>query len=150
MAARGTAGTRGPVPKRSSERRRRNKESAVEILPALKPGTVAQPPAKSTWHPIAKSWYASLAESGQAQFFEPSDWWYAQYLAEALTVNLRQGKKFSAMLFAAVQSGMNDLLTTEAARRRVRLEIDRSLPGDNEQSASVIAIGAYKKRLEAK
>ena len=137
------AGTRGPVPKRSSERRRRNKESKVETV---KPPTtrVEQPEPDGKWHPIAHDWYTSLAESGQAQFFEPSDWHYARYVAEVLSRNLKQRAKFSAVLFASVTSAMNDLLTTEASRRRVRMEIERAAPGE---PASVTAIADYKQRL---
>ncbi len=141
-------GARGPAPKRSSERRRRNKESTVETVTPISTGVVDAPPAKSTWHPTAKQWYESLKTSGQSQFYEPSDWWYAQYLAEAMSINLRQKGKFSAVLLATVTSGMNDLLTTEASRRRVRLEIDRS--GQDEGALpGVAAMDDYRKRLKA-
>ena len=144
----GTAGTRGPVPKRSSERRRRNKTSEVETVAPLT-DKVEQPPADPKWHPIAIEWYESLASSGQAQFYEPSDWIFAKYVAEAMTRNLKAPKtKFSSVLFASVCSGMSDLLTTEAARRRVRMEIERGdAPG---QPASVTAIADYRTRLSGK
>ena len=141
------AGTRGPVPKRSSERRRRNKDSQVETVQPIR-DRVPQPPAEERWHPIARDWYESLAESGQAQFFEPSDWQYARYVADVMSRNLKQRAKFSAVLFASVTSSMNDLLTTEAARRRVRLEIERE-SGDG-KPASVTAIDDYRKRLSGK
>lgn len=142
MAARG--GARGPVPKRSSERRRRNKDSQVETVTPLV-ATVPQPPAEANWHPIARDWYESLASSGQAQFYEPSDWHYARYVADVMSRNLKQRQKFSAVLFASVTSAMNDLLTTEASRRRVRMEIERG--GNGEEAASVTAIADYRKRL---
>lgn len=143
----GTAGTRGPVPKRSSERRRRNKESEVETVEPLTE-KVEQPAGDPKWHPIALEWYESLATSGQAQFYEPSDWIFAKYVAEAMSRNLRAPKtKFSSVLFASVLSGMSDLLTTEAARRRVRMEIERG--GSEGTPAGVTAISDYKKRLAA-
>lgn len=140
-------GARGPVPKHSTERRRRNKDTQVETV---QPPTTAveHPPAETTWHPIAKDWYESLASSGQAQFFEPSDWQYARYVADIMSRNLKQRQKFSAVLFASVTSAMNDLLTTEAARRRVRLEIERG-GGGEQPAAGVTAIADYKKRLAA-
>ena len=144
-------GARGPVPKRSTERRRRNTESkveTVEVLPSIAPRVVA-PAAKSTWHPIAKEWYDALRESGQSVFYEPSDWAAARYVAEAMSINLRQQKKFSAVLFASVLSAMSDLLTTEAARRRVRLEIERPNPTEGAKPG-VTAIADYRKRLAAK
>lgn len=139
-------GARGPVPKRSSERRRRNKEAKVETVSPIT-AAVDAPPASSAWHEIARDWYESLKTSGQARFFEPSDWQYARYVADVMSRNLKQRQKFSSVLFAAVTSAMNDLLTTEAARRRVRLEIERV--GEPEQPAGVVALADYTKRLGA-
>lgn len=135
-------GARGPAPKRSSERRRRNKDSKAETVKVAGPFEV--PPAKSTWHPVAKEWYEALKISGQAQFFEPSDWAAARFVAEAVSQNLRS-KRFSAQLFAAVWSAMGDLLTTEADRRRARLEIEREL---DKPPAGVTALDEYRKALK--
>jgi len=143
----GTGGPRGPVPKRSSERRRRNKESKVQTVTAITE-KVDQPPGDETWHPIALDWYESLASSGQARFFEPSDWHYARYVANVMSRNLKQRAKFSAVLFASVTSAMNDLLTTEASRRRVRMEIERG--SVQAEPAGVTAIADYRKRLSGK
>jgi hypothetical protein len=137
-------GARGPVPKRSNERRRRNKESKVETATPLL-AQVDGPPAEERWHPIARDWYESLMTSGQAQFYEPSDWQAARYVADAMSRNLRQ-KKFSSVLFASVFSAMSDLLTTEAARRRVRMEIERG-SGEPAEPAGVTAIADYRSRL---
>jgi hypothetical protein len=136
----------GPVAKRSTERRRRNKESQVETVKVTVGAVVEIPKPNAQWHPTAKNWYLSLAESGQAQFYEPSDWWTAQYVADAMSRNLKSGAKFSAMLFASVMSAMGDLLTTEGSRRRVRMEFERGDGGD-EQPAGVTAIADYQKRL---
>ena len=135
-------GERGPVPKRSTERRRRNKESQVETVTFA--GCVEAPPAEEYWHPIAVGWYEALSESGQSQFFEPSDWAQARYVAEAMTKNL-ESSRFSSELFKAVLSGMADLLTSEASRRRVRLEIERQVEGDGE----VTDLDEFKRRLAA-
>lgn len=138
------AATRGPVPKRSTERRRRNTESQTEVTviaaPAVKP-----PDADPEWDVIAREWFESLRDSGQAQFFEPSDWHAARYCAEVMSRNLNQGK-FSSVLFAAVWAAMNDLLSTEASRRRVRMEIERD-PNGAEQPAGVTALADYRRNL---
>lgn len=145
---RGAAGTRGPVPKRSSERRRRNSGSQVETVQIKGLGPVPVPEPDPKWHPIAVDWYRSLAESGQSKFYEPSDWQYARILAEMLTRLMKQGQKVSSMLLGAVQSGMADLLTTEADRRRVRMEIERDLDGGDEKPAAGVAVmDDYRKRL---
>ncbi|MFB7495873.1 hypothetical protein ACFC09_14415 [Streptomyces sp. NPDC056161] len=91
----------GPIPKRSDQRRRRDKKDGPELVKA--PGGVAPavPPADEDLHPIAARWYASLGESGQSQFYEPSDWSMAVYLAEAMSRNLKSGR-FSAQLLQTV------------------------------------------------
>lgn len=148
-AKRGTAGTRGPVPKRSSERRRRNSSSKVETVKVDAP-IPSMPPVDPAWHEIARSWYLSLADSGQAQFYEPSDWQAARFVAEVMSRNLRQKAKFSSMLFTAVWAAMGDLLTTEADRRRVRMEIERGGDDASKQlPAGVTAIAGYRERLAA-
>lgn len=139
------AATRGPVPKRTETRRRRNKDA--DGLPATR-GAAAenvQPPAaQDDWHPVAAAWYLSLSQSGQSHWYEPSDWATAQYIAEAMSRNLEQGQRMSAQMFASVLSGMTELLTTEGARRRVRMELAREEPAED---ASVTAIADYRKLL---
>ncbi|PBC84576.1 hypothetical protein SAMN05428940_4596 [Streptomyces sp. 2133.1] len=135
----------GPVPKRSDQRRRRNKGDGPDVVKA--PGGVVPdvPPADEDWHPIAGRWYASLVQSGQAQFYEASDWATALYLAEAMSRNLNSGK-FSAQLLQAVLSGMTDLLTTEGARRRARVELERESGADDpREAARVTLMDSYRK-----
>lgn len=139
-------GSRGPVPKRSSARLGHSKKEKVDSVAPVT-ATVAMPKANSRWHPIARDWFNSLAESGQSQYFEPSDWQAARYVGDVMSRNLKQTSRFSAVLFQAVWSAMNDLLTTEGARRRVRMEIERGDPAA--QAASVTALADYRKTLGA-
>lgn len=133
-------GVSGPIAKRAEERRRRNKvdTDTVEMI-----GKVDVPPANEEWHPIAVDWYESLAKSGQAKYYEPSDWAAAQLLANQMSGMLLSGKP-SAVMFAAVWSAMGDLLTTEGERRRVRLEVNRKAEKPAESSlATVTPIDRY-------
>ena len=111
---------------------------------------VAAPPLDFPAHPIAEAWYHSLAESAQSVFFEPSDWQAARLVAFDLTRHLNAGR-MSAQSFAAIWSAMGDLLTTEAARRRVRLEIDRTSREqvDATEAAKVTAMEAYRRGVGA-
>lgn len=136
----------GPVPKRSSERRRRNKPEGGSVTSVPVAAEMVEcPPADEGWHPIARDWYESLAKSGQAVFYEPSDWATARYVAEAMSRGL-ESSRFSAQLFAAVSAAMTELLTTEGARRRARLEIERGAVGD-EKPADVTALDDYRAAL---
>lgn len=140
------ARTTGPVPKRSSERRRRNKPEGAEVTTVpVAEQQVECPPADDSWHQIARDWYDSLAKSGQAVFYEPSDWATARYVAEAMSRGL-QASRFSAQLFAAVSSAMTELLTTEGARRRARLELERGGKGE-EKPAGVTVLDDYRDAL---
>lgn len=133
----------GPVPKREDVRRRRNKEGGRATRAAGAP-VVAVPAPEDKWHPIARDWFLSLAESGQSRFYEPSDWQSARYIAEAMSRNLFGGFKMSAVMFSAVMSGMTELLTTEGARRRARMELERAEP---QEDAAVLAIASYREEL---
>ena len=115
-------GARGPIPKRDAERRRRNKENPVETVSAA--GNVKPTTCPAGLHAEARGWYLSLADSGQSQFYEPSDWRQARVLAIILD-NMLEAPRVSAQLFAAWCSAASELGTTEGARRRVHIEIDR-------------------------
>lgn len=139
-------GQRGPVPKRSSERRRRNADSKPDVVTLKGVGRVEAKPADEKWHEIARDWYESLAQSGQALFYEPSDWAAARFVASELSVYCRTPAKLrSAVKFASLWTSMSDLLTTEGERRRVRLEIERDPV--QQEDAVVVAIEDARKRL---
>lgn len=130
-------GVRGPVPKRDEERVRRNVESQAEHAPGAV--TIRVPAPLKDWVPQAKLWYRSLRQSGQQRFFEPSDWRYAWTLADLLhreltavrVVTLPTGGEVivpvppRALMTKTILSAMGELGTTESARRRMRIELDR-------------------------
>src|SRR5690606_9749792 len=100
--------------------------------PTTKRKVVKQPAPAEHWHPIAMSWYKSLAASGQAQFYEPSDWMMAYTLAEQIHHEFSEkvisvtptGEKIwgyapmSGASLNAVLKGMSNLLVSEGDRRR--------------------------------
>lgn len=136
----------GPVPNRSTQRRRRNKtDVAVETAPAAV--NPVMPAASEVWHPAATRWYASLAESGQSRFFEPSDWAQAWVWTEFLSRALNQGERPSSQLIAAWSAGATELLTTEGARRRLRIELERAGQVDVDEDAAVAALDDYRARF---
>jgi hypothetical protein len=118
-------GSRGPVPKRTSQRlghltkAEKSASTVVEVV-----GGVTIPAADASWHAYATAWYKSLSESGQVKQMEPSDWAAAQVVAGELTRMLGEELPNAAM-FRAVWSAMNDLMTTEGARRRLKVEVNR-------------------------
>ena len=123
----------GPIPKRSEERRRVNKVPDLERAPGA--ATVRVPPASKDWHPIARDWYRSLRASGQSRYYEPSDWATARALADQLSKMLYLDQPNGAMLTAWVNAS-RDLLTTEAQRRRVHLELTREAQQSTDDPAA--------------
>ncbi|MBB1153506.1 phage terminase small subunit [Amycolatopsis dendrobii] len=141
-------GQRGPVGKRTDEimGHKTKAELAEREQVAVPAEQVPVPDADPTWHPIAREWFESLGESGQSQFFEPSDWATARYVAEAMHQHLQRGASMGAQMFAAVMSAASELLSTEGSRRRLRLELQRAQP-TQQDNAGVTAINEYKRRI---
>jgi len=131
----------GPLAKRSAERRRRNKVPGETVV--VRPEAVKPPPLPKAITGVPRRWYNSLKASGQSEYFEPSDWAFALYVAEAMQRNLAN-PRFSAQLFGVVVGAMEALLTTEASRRRARIEVER---GMLEEAPGPTAIDEYRARL---
>ena len=143
-------GTRGPIPERSEARRRRNKPDGPEPVKASSGAptdlpTLSEPDEK--WHEIATEWYLSLRESGQAAFYQPSDWATARYAAELMSRLLKSDRGPNGQLVAALNSVMGSLLTTEGDRRRARIELERQGPAEQQAPAGVTAIADYRAQL---
>lgn len=141
-------GARGPAPARSDQRRRRNEPATPTITIELD-GEVEVPTADESWHPTAAAWYASLAQSGQARHYEPSDWQNAHYCAGLMSRSLTE-EKVNAQLIAQVRGLMADLLVTEGARRRVGLEVVRkSATGEEgeQPSGNVTRMESRRRRV---
>ncbi len=130
-------GERGPVPKRDDQRRRNNPPAGG---PAEKGEHIdcEPPPAKASWHPVAKGWYESLAVSGQSWWYQASDWATAYLLAEEMDRHLKpqvfmvtkEGVPLKAHrpmgpALAAILKGATNLMATEGDRRRLRIELER-------------------------
>jgi hypothetical protein len=101
------------------------------------------PDADPLWHPIAADWYLSLRESGQAAFYQPSDWAVARYAADLMSKVLMSERGPNGQLVAALNSVMSSLLTTEGDRRRARMELERKKPA-SQGDAKVTALDDYR------
>lgn len=135
-------GGRGPVPKRSSERERRNKPE-VEITRIEATGPVDQPElGLENPHPIISDLWDSMGGSAQSEYYEPSDWQFARFtlhFANQLLWNQRP----SAQMFQGILSALSDLLLSEGSRRRLRMEIER-----NKSQADIVDISEmFKERM---
>lgn len=140
-------GSRGPVPKRSDQRRRVNQtEGPITKAAASAEGPI--PDADPAWHPLARKYFDALKVSGQGRYFEPSDWMHAVVSMEILTRMLVSGR-LSAQLYAAWTADTARLLVTEGDRRRMRLELERAPDVNPDADAGVASMDAWRERLGA-
>lgn len=95
---------------------------------------------------MARDLFVSLNGSGQREFYEASDWQMARIGCELLSRELGKGRP-SAQMIASVLSLFSSLLLTEGDRRRLRLELERSKPVDDDEDASVTALDGYRARF---
>jgi hypothetical protein len=93
------------------------------------------PELTGTHCPAAVRFWDSLRVSGQAQFFQPSDWSAAELVVIAID---RFDEKPQASMLASIQKGMASLLATEGDRRRVRVELEREADEDDQGSVAWI------------
>lgn len=137
----------GPVPSRSEDlaRPRERKGSDVQSVTKGELRGVTIPHKAQDWHPIAVKMWEGLKTSGQADFFQNSDWAFAYSLMDDLSYYKKSGKRSGQML-QSIYSALERLLVTEADRRRVRIEL--SAPEPEDKPASLIAIEGYRAALE--
>lgn len=163
---------RGPVPKRSTERRRRNAPDPSEAPLTTAPlGDVVIPEADEDWHDIAYDWYTGLAVSGQSRYYAQSDWDFAVILAEQLSrlmaprfvgfqekwnrdadamekLPVMQRQPMNGGELTSLIKGFTNLLVTEADRRRMRIELDVDpTPAEQQQTAAQRATADARLRL---
>lgn len=133
----------GPVGKRSDQRRRRNKPEGAQLSVAPAAPEVEVPEPSDSWHPLMVDWYRSLINSGQSSFYEPSDWQMARLAAHIMSQELNSGELVKAATVKEFQAIANNLMTTEGARRKLRVELQRG-PQSVVEDESVSVMADYK------
>ncbi|MER5312685.1 hypothetical protein ABT034_33485 [Streptomyces sp. NPDC002773] len=127
--------------------RSKEEKDSITKAPSEPPAELPDlPEPDALWHPIATDWYLSLRDSGQAAFYQPSDWAMARYAAELMSRGLSEDRPPNGQYVAALNSVMSSLLTTEGDRRRVRIELERK-QAVKVVPASVTAIADYRSSI---
>lgn len=138
----------GPVPNRSEDLARPRERKGGEPQPVTKgkskPATIPEP--DPGWHRVARMLWDAALESGQAEFYESSDYAYLYYVCNSVS-KYESSNKPSSMFFAALNQAMTTLLLTEGDRRRVRLELADE--DTTEDDAVVAQMDDYRKGLRA-
>lgn len=136
----------GPVPKRSTQRRRRNKPEGVQTVRATGGASITWPAAPAAWPEMVVDLYESLQVSGQSTFYEQSDVALARVVLDLLADQLN-ASKVNGQLVVGLLSQLDSLLVSEGARRRARIELERAAGPDPEEDAAVADFEAYRQKL---
>lgn len=139
-------GVRGPMPKRSEERTRRNKEGEDGI--ALRKGEALSfywRDPSSDWDEATTNFYMSLRAGGMNAYYQQSDVEYAWLVCDEFN-RYRSGSGRSAVMFASLVASLSGLGITEGERRRIHIELDVPVE-DNVRDAGVIAIEEWRQKL---
>jgi hypothetical protein len=152
-------GLRGPVPNHSDDLARPRERKGGEQSPVTKgmrlPATIPNPDPE--WHPIALMLWDAALESGQRDFYQSTDWVMLWSLCEEISiykeprVNRETGEQYhkrSGQMLQTIHAALGELLVTEGARRRVRIELQE--PEAPTQDAELFAIDGYKDALGVK
>lgn len=138
----------GPVPKREDQRRRRNKNpDGLDTVSAPGAAKVKVPQVSPSWHPLMKDWFRSLKDSGQSQFYEPSDWQTARLMAQIMSDELNSGEPVKAAVLAEFNRAAGALMTTEGERRRLRVELNAPAKVQEDGDKVVSIMDRYREKL---
>lgn len=145
----------GPVPNREADLARPRSRKGGNQQNVTKGEALPATPydADPTWHPIAAQLWQACTESGQAGFYQQSDWAILYSLCDDLSLYkkpsvAKDGTEYykrSGQMLQTIMSALSDLLVTEGARRRVRIELES--PDTDETPAAVLAIADYRASL---
>jgi len=102
------------------------------------------PVADPSWHPLARSWYNSLAYSGQSEFYEASDWATAVTAAKAYDIFL---KTYNAGILGSFVRLSERLGVTISDRKRSRIELSDPETTDVDEEAADTAVIEWQGRL---
>lgn len=129
-------GVRGPVPKDSETRKRRNKptvDAQLDMKSGARVGAGAPVlredverwrarEADPSWHVAAREMWVGLRQSRQTMFYEPSDWALAWSLCEDLS-EYKWADRRNGQILTALMSGFSSLLVSAGDRRRLQIEL---------------------------
>lgn len=129
------------VRKREEELARPRERKGGDVQPVthgdLKPVTWDKP-ADPQWHEIARDIYESARTSGQADYYQDSDWAVLYWLCSEISYHItpqtwidkdtgeERTKARSGQYLASIMSSLNSLILTEGERRKVRIELQKA------------------------
>lgn len=138
----------GPLPKPPSQRRRRNTpKSYGEAVPVAAKAAAKPPTLGFTAHKLVRDFWNALTESIEGQYYSEADWARVRIELHYLNLLLNSGKIPGSQAWAAVQSGLTEMLVSPAAKRRLGIEMQRAVE-DADETAAVTDLAEYLARFD--
>lgn len=119
---------------------RKRKERGQDSLTKAKTGEGMHVEPDPDWHKTARLVWDAGVKSGQAEFYEASDWSILYLTCEGLDHWLQQGGRRSPELLRVLMQNLNSILFSESDRRKVNVELVKPDPGDGAALAAVTAL----------
>ena len=128
------------------------KDSAGAQHPSLRGKTrranIPIPDADERWLPEVQSWFRSLKLSGQAEFYEASDWATAVAAARAYDMAIKTGSPGWFGNFVRLSERLGATITD---RKRAKIELDEpDDPLDIDEEAADTVVHGWQDRLNAR
>lgn len=135
------------IPNRSEDlarpRSRQGKSKGYEVSKGdARPVTVPEP--NPEWCEVALGLWLAASTSGQADFYQDSDWWTLYMTCDQITYLYEQTKR-SPEFLKSIYSALGSLMFTEADRRKAHVELAES--GEGSEDAALTALADYKAGL---
>lgn len=138
----------GPIPNRSGDlSRERDANRSRGDRPTLTKGVAREakiPGHDPKWERAVIRLYATTRTSGQADFYQSSDWSFFWIQCDLLDRVMKSDRP-SAQMVSAIMSSLASFGLTEGDRRRMRIELEA--PQEETEDASVTAISDARKKL---
>lgn len=116
----------------------------VSRAPSKRKDITSIPVANDRWLPQSRSWYNSLALSGQSAFYEASDWATAVCAAESYDLFLRTRNSSILAQFVRLSERLGATLVD---RSRSRMELTDTGVADGDEEAADAAVIDWHSRL---
>lgn len=97
------------------------------------------------WCKVAYGLWVAAQTSGQADFYQDTDWWMLYFACDQITYLYESGKR-SPEFLKGILSMLTNLMFTEADRRKAHIELTER--EDEAEDAAVAALADYRAALE--
>jgi hypothetical protein len=125
----------------AGERKRKSRGTTVTKGEARE-STVPDP--NPEWCEVAYGLWEAAQTSGQADFYQNTDWWTLYFACDQITYLYEQGRR-SPEFLKGILAMLTGLMFTEADRRKAHIELTER--ADEAEDAAVLALATYKATL---